>query len=142
MEVHTDGACRGNPGPSGAGCILEDSASKWAAWYYTGPSDTNNEAEYKSLLLGLRLARLCAPRTLKVFMDSKLVVEQVNDRWKVRAPHLVAYRDEAQALLRDFPEWELTHVLRRFNADADAAANRGVDDRNKHFRLEKCSSPE
>jgi ribonuclease HI len=127
-ELSTDGAARGNPGPAGAGATLRDPEGK--------PVDelgvplgrlTNNEAEYRALLLGLQMALRNEVRRLRVRMDSELVVRQLSGRYKVKTEHLRPLFEEARRLIGQFEHCEVVHVRRGENADADRLANAGID---------------
>ena len=85
LRLFTDGAARGNPGPAGLGMVIEDDQGMrlWGGCSYVGTA-TNNRAEYLALITGLRKASEWRPDRLEVYLDSKLVVEQVSGRWKVR----------------------------------------------------------
>ncbi len=88
---------------------------------------TNNVAEYRALLAGLaRAAELGATR-LSVRSDSRLLVEQVAGRFRVKNPTLQVLHQQARELLRQFPRWEIRHVPREENRGADRLANEGVD---------------
>jgi integrase len=81
---------------------------------------TSNVAEYRALIAGLRAAEPFGARVARVRADSKLVIEQLSGRWKVRADHLRPLLREARELLARYDEVDLRHVLREENADADA----------------------
>src|SRR5207247_3461446 len=104
LRLFTDGAARGNPGPAGLGMVLEDDQGLrlWGGHSYAGTA-TNNKAEYLALICGLRKAAEWRPERLEVYMDSKLVVEQVSGRYKVRNPDLQPLHRQALDLLRQFP---------------------------------------
>jgi ribonuclease HI len=91
---------------------------------------TNNEAEYHALIEGLKALTDWHPDRLEVFMDSKLVVEQLKGTYKVKKRELQPLCRQALELLNAFPEWEVTHVEREKNKGADALANRAIDERN------------
>jgi probable phosphoglycerate mutase len=95
---------------------------------------TNNEAEYEALIEGLKAVSEWKPDRLEIFLDSKLVVEQVNGRWKVKEPHLQPLQTRAKELLAGFPEVEIKHVERERNKGADALANRAMDEHAKKPR--------
>lgn len=129
LRLFTDGAARGNPGPAGLGLVIEDGAGRrlWGGCRYLGVA-TNNQAEYRALIAGLRKAAEWAPRRLEVYMDSELVVRQLSGRYRVRSADLRALHAQATALLRTFPEVTVTHVPRERNRGADALANQAIDE--------------
>lgn len=92
---------------------------------------TNNQAEYYALIEGLEAVRDWKPDRLELLLDSKLVVEQVAGRYKVRSPELQPLHKRAQALIQSFPKVEIKHVERARNKGADALANRAIDDYQK-----------
>jgi ribonuclease HI len=88
---------------------------------------TNNEAEYEALIEGLKAVSEWKPDRLEVFLDSKLVVEQVNGRWKVKEARLRSLLAKAKELIAALPEVEVKHVERERNKGADALANMAMD---------------
>jgi ribonuclease H / adenosylcobalamin/alpha-ribazole phosphatase len=139
LRLYTDGAARGNPGPAGIGLVVEDESGErlWGGCAYLGTA-TNNQAEYKALLAGLRKAAEWHPDRLDVYMDSRLVVEQLSGRYKIKNTDLQELAREAQRLLKSFPTYTLNHVPREKNRGADALANRALDEQAKR---EKGSAP-
>ena len=129
--VYFDGGARGNPGPAAIGAVVLDPSStpptRVAAVSERIGETTNNVAEYRALIAGLQAAVAASARTVKVRGDSKLVIEQVAGRWKVKQPHLRPLCDEARALLSRFDSVDLAHVRREFNSDADALVNAALD---------------
>lgn len=95
---------------------------------------TNNEAEYLALIEGLKAVAEWKPDRLEVFMDSKLVAEQVQGRYRVKKPELQPFHAEAKALLEAFPEVVIAHVDREKNRGADALANMALDEQVKKPR--------
>ena len=128
FQLFTDGGSRGNPGKSGAGAVLKlDGKVIAEANYSLLVATTNNAAEYHSLILGLRLVP-DEVQAIEIFMDSSLVVNQVNGKWKVNAEHLRPLRAKAVSALKRFRDrWSLSHVRRAFNKDADHQANLAMD---------------
>lgn len=92
---------------------------------------TNNEAEYHALIEGLKAAFEWKPDRLEVFLDSKLVVEQVNGRWRVKEARLQPLNARAKELVTGFAEVEIKHVERERNKGADALANMAIDEHVK-----------
>ncbi len=133
LRLYTDGASRGNPGDAGAGIVIEDDQGmrlrglhRWLG------KKTNNEAEYLALIDGLKAVEAWKPDRLEVYLDSKLVVEQMNGQFKIKKPELQELAKEAQSLLGRFPKVEFKHVEREKNRGADALANRAIDDHVKN----------
>jgi ribonuclease HI len=88
---------------------------------------TNNEAEYRALIEGLKAAKDWKPDRLEVYLDSKLVVEQMNGAYRVKAPELLPLHKQAKELLQHFPEVKFAHVERAKNRGADHLANMAID---------------
>jgi ribonuclease HI len=128
LRVFTDGAARGNPGPAGLGVVIEDEhGMRLRGLHRWLGVATNNEAEYQALIEGLKAVAEWKPDRLEIYLDSKLVVEQVNGRWKVKEARLQALQTKAKELLAGFPEVEIRHVERERNKAADALANQAID---------------
>ncbi len=130
VRVFSDGAARGNPGPAGAGAVIQAPNGEVVARLgrYLGRT-TNNVAEYQGLLLGLRHALAGGVREVQVAADSELMIKQLRGQYQVKAAHLKPLFAEARALLGRFDRVELVHVPRAENAAADQMANRAVDER-------------
>lgn len=129
LIVEADGGSRGNPGPAGYGAVVLDPVSGEPlveAAEYIGVA-TNNVAEYKGLVAGLKAARELAPDAkVRVRMDSKLVVEQMSGRWKIKHPDMKPLAAEAA---RVFPAGQVTYewIPREKNKHADRLANEAMD---------------
>ena len=128
FTIHVDGASRGNPGPAGIGITIEDKegASKVRISSYIGQT-TNNQAEYKALITGLREAARLKAEHVDIKTDSKLVVEQVRGAYKVRHANLKPLFQEAKQLLAEFRSFTITHIPRHQNKTADALATEALD---------------
>lgn len=126
--LRTDGGARGNPGPAGAGFVLEaeDGAVIAQGGRYLGEA-TNNVAEYEALIWGLETARQLGVRRLTVLSDSELVVRQVTGVYRVKHENLRPLFLRALDLLRAFPERDVRHVRRADNAAADRLVNEAID---------------
>ncbi|WP_425245167.1 bifunctional RNase H/acid phosphatase [Streptomyces sp. NEAU-NA10] len=127
--VEADGGSRGNPGPAGYGSVVIDAATGETLVEraeYIGVA-TNNVAEYRGLLAGLRAARELDPSaTVRVRMDSKLVIEQMSGRWKIKHPDMKPLATEAARIL---PPGQVTYewIPRERNKHADRLANEAMD---------------
>jgi broad specificity phosphatase PhoE/ribonuclease HI len=127
--VEADGGSRGNPGPAGYGALVRDADTgellvEVAAGIGVA---SNNVAEYRGLIAGLQAALDLGASQVEVRMDSKLVVEQMSSRWKVKHPDMQVLAREAAALVRQFDEVRFQHVRREFNKHADRLANEAMD---------------
>jgi probable phosphoglycerate mutase len=89
---------------------------------------TNNVAEYAGLVLALRVAVHLQAQEVELLLDSKLIVEQLNGRWRLRDPKLRGLYDEARRTLAGFRRWSAVHEPRLRNRAADALANLALDD--------------
>jgi ribonuclease HI len=130
LRLHVDGASRGNPGEAGFGIhVTAPDGSEIAALFgYLGKA-TNNVAEYQALLHGLRFALARGAAAVEVFSDSELLVRQLEGRYRVKNAGLQPLYREAQSLLARFAKARVAHVPRERNREADALANRAVDER-------------
>ncbi|KAI7756974.1 hypothetical protein M8C21_001526 [Ambrosia artemisiifolia] len=122
-----DGACKGNPGQSGAGAVLRapDGSLIYRLREGLGVA-TNNVAEYRAMILGLRYALSKGFTSIRVVGDSKLVCMQIKGLWKVRNQNIIKWYEEAKKLKDEFLFFEINHVLRDKNSEADTQANLAV----------------
>lgn len=127
--VEADGGSRGNPGPAGYGSVVwsEDRSTVLAEAKQAIGRATNNVAEYRGLIAGLEEAANAGATEVAVSMDSKLVVEQMAGRWKVKHPDLVPLHREARVLADRFERITYTWIPRARNAHADRLANEAMD---------------
>ena len=88
---------------------------------------TNNVAEWTGVVRALALARRLGAERVDLFLDSKLIVEQLQGRWRVKHPNLQPLWAEAKGILTSFRLWSATHVPRAQNSAADALANQAID---------------
>jgi ribonuclease HI len=126
--LRTDGGARGNPGPAGAGFVLETPEGErlTGGGRYLGEV-TNNVAEYEALLWGLEVAIGLGVRELTVFADSELLVRQINGVYRVKHPNMKPLYARAVRLMADLDKVDVRHVRRAENALADAYANEAMD---------------
>lgn len=136
LIVEADGGSRGNPGPAAGGAVVLDGATgevlaELGVWVGTA---SNNVAEYRGMIEGVRTAIALDPEAvLTVRLDSKLVVEQMSGRWKIKHPAMAELAAEARQVLLGTPvrfEW----VPREQNTRADACANESMDARASFAR--------
>jgi ribonuclease HI len=129
LVIEADGGSRGNPGQSGSGAVVIDPVSGeiLAEIGLYGGVASNNVAEYKAMIAGVRRALEIDPdAVLHVRMDSKLVVEQMSGRWKIKHPDMADLAAEAREVLTGTPvsfEW----IPREINTRADRLANLAMD---------------
>ena len=129
LNLYTDGACRGNPGLGGAGAVLlDDGGNIFAAIKKSLGLCTNNIAEYKALILGLEEALKRHCRKLRIFLDSELLVNQINGKYKVKNENLKILMGDVRKLLSCFDSYTVEHVDRSKNQLADRLANEAVNE--------------
>ncbi len=129
LTVACDGAARGNPGPAGVGVHITDPDGKVVAEIARGIGvATNNVAEYTAAIEGLTRALELGARDVLVRSDSRLLVEQLSGRFKVKNPTLQRLHAQVRTIARGFERVRYEHVPRERNAEADRLANRGVDE--------------
>lgn len=128
LIVHVDGGSRGNPGPAAGAAVLStpDGEVVGEAMETLGVA-TNNVAEYRGLLLGLRKAAELGATEVDVVNDSELVAKQINGEYKVKHADMKPLHAEALAALGGFASWSVRSVPRAQNADADALVNQALD---------------
>ncbi len=130
LILYTDGGARGNPGPAGAGAHLLDNEGNTVAelTQYLGET-TNNQAEYRALLLALKKAQELGATEIEVRADSELMVRQLNGQYKVKNEALIPVYQEAKKYLLGFAKWTIKHIPREQNKQADLLANKAIDER-------------
>jgi broad specificity phosphatase PhoE/ribonuclease HI len=129
VVVEADGGSRGNPGPAGYGTVVwsADRGTVLAESKQAIGRATNNVAEYRGLIAGLEEATKLGATDVDVSMDSKLVVEQMSGRWKVKHPDLAVLHQQATALSTRFDHITYTWIPRAKNSHADRLANEAMD---------------
>ncbi len=129
--IYTDGGARGNPGIAGAGAVVLDEKGDVLAEAskYLGDNQTNNHAEYEAIVLALQkcIELNLQDSEIELRADSKLAVEQLSGRWKVKEPNIRVQYNKVQEILKQFREVRFTHVRRELNKHADMLANRAMD---------------
>ncbi len=127
-KIEVDGGSRGNPGHGGAGAVLrgEDDEIIRTKSEFLGKSVTNNEAEYRALLLGLEMVPTDT-RSLKIFMDSELIVRQIQGDYQVKSERLRPYFERVERKLDEFEDYTIEHIPREDNKRADELANQAID---------------
>ncbi|MBI5183725.1 MAG: ribonuclease HI family protein [Nitrospinae bacterium] len=130
VKVFIDGASRGNPGKGGAGIVFYDQEGRiiLEMSQYLGQT-TNNEAEYKALILAMeRLSQESGKiKEVEVYSDSELMTRQINGRYCVRSDSLKRLYKEVKDLIKRFEGFSIHHVPRDQNSRADILANKAID---------------
>jgi len=128
ITAYCDGGSRGNPGPSGFGVHIEDESGRSVAELseFLG-KQTNNYAEYSGLLAALQFALEKGHSRLRVVSDSELMVKQIKGQYKVNSPDLRPLYEEAKRRIARLQQFQIQHVLRGKNQQADRLANLAMD---------------
>lgn len=128
LIAHTDGGARGNPGPAGYGVVIHQAKGEKVATLsqYLG-NQTNNFAEYQALIGALEYVAEHGPKALKVISDSELLVRQIKGIYKVKEPTLRELHGRARQLINQLEWFDIEHVLRGHNREADELANAAMD---------------
>jgi ribonuclease HI len=127
MELFFDGGADPNPGLAGAGALLvAGGKTAWEGSVFVGERATNNEAEYRGLILGLERAVAEGLQSLTVKGDSELVIKQMLGTYRCKAPNLQPLHQRARALALSIPSCRFEHIRRELNAKADALATAGI----------------
>ncbi len=133
LIIFTDGGARGNPGPSGIGAVfyLEDDHGNKKhlenLQQYIG-EHTNNYAEYTALITALERAINLGYKNVRCYLDSELVVKQLNGLYKIREETLKPLASKVLALTNNFTSINFNHVHREKNAEADKLVNQAIDE--------------
>ena len=122
--IHADGASRGNPGQSAIGATIEDGEGRLLA-SLSQPIGraTNNQAEYRAVIAALKEALKLGAGEADIYLDSELVVKQINGSYRVRNAALKPLYLEVKGLAASFKGFRISHIPRRQNAEADGLAN-------------------
>jgi ribonuclease HI len=128
LSIYTDGGARGNPGPAGIGVVILDEKNQMVCQHkeYIGEA-TNNIAEYKALILGLKESQKLGAGEVVVHMDSELVVKQMKGENKIKEPTLQRLASEVFGLVNFFSSVAFVHVRRELNKKADKLVNEAID---------------
>lgn len=128
FQLWTDGASRGNPGIAGTGVVIagEDSRVRIECGKCLGIA-TNNEAEYRALILGLEEVLPFNPQHLIIYSDSELLVNQIRGTYKTRSPALRELHVGVLNYLSKIDTWEIQHISRTRNSVADGLANKAIE---------------
>ena len=128
LTIYTDGGSRGNPGPAATGIVIKDDDGTVIANYgeFLG-IQTNNFAEYSAVISGLKKAKTLGATRVDCIVESKLVAEQLNRKWKVRHPAIQKLFLEAWNAMQKFEKVNISHILREGNKEADREVNNILD---------------
>lgn len=123
--LYCDGASSGNPGESGIGAVLLLKDKTYEISEHIGTA-TNNIAEYTALIKGLSKAKTLKIESLKIFLDSELIVKQIQGSYKVKNENLKALYQEALSHLKSFKAYTINYIPREQNKKADALAKKAA----------------
>jgi ribonuclease HI len=128
-QANVDGGSRGNPGPAAYGVVVRDARGEIVARLrkYIG-NNTNNVAEYYGLIAALDYAQNHGIRALRVESDSELMVKQMRGQYKVKSEELKPLFERAKKMSQTFESFQISHVYREQNKEADALANQALDE--------------
>ena len=128
LTIYVDGGSRGNPGPSGIGVVILDANGKRLKDLskYIGEA-TNNIAEYNALLYGLEEALILRADDIIINMDSELVAKQLTGDYRVKDPNIRPLFDRAINMLKSFNNFEIRHIERAMNKEADKLVNKAIN---------------
>lgn len=137
LTIYSDGGARGNPGPAAAGFVIyEKEKELWAEGKFLGQNITNNQAEYRSLILSLEKAKELGAEEISVFLDSELIVRQLKREYKVKDSTLAVFFSRVEGLLSGFKSFSIGYVPRDQNKRADFLVNEALD-RSKKSSIAK-----
>ena len=126
LEIFTDGACSGNPGPSGIGVVISrDGQVIKRISKFIGLA-TNNLAEYTALIYALQEALILKASEIKISTDSELLYHQIKGRYKIKNEKLKILFDQVQNLIRGFKRFDLECIPREKNQEADRLATQAL----------------
>ncbi|WP_297211807.1 MULTISPECIES: ribonuclease HI family protein [Thermodesulfovibrio] len=120
-KLYCDGASRGNPGEAGVGCLLIYDNERVEVSEYIGKA-TNNVAEYTALIRGLQEALRVGISSIEIFLDSELIVLQLKGVYRIKNKNLLPFYNQAIKLLSEFKNYEIFHIPRENNSEADKLA--------------------
>lgn len=129
VKVYTDGCAKGNPGPAGAGFVLEDlSGEVLDRGAIALGRATNNEAEYRALILAMGRCLEHGVRIGLFYTDSELMARQLNGVYRIKSERLARLASEVKGLSARFENFSIAHVRRERNTEADRLANLALTD--------------
>ena len=128
LIIYSDGGAKNNPGPAGIGVVIYDENRKLLCKLkeYIGPA-TNNQAEYRAVIFALETAiKKFNPSEIIFYLDSELIVHQLNGRYKVKHDNITPLHQKVSELARKIPKIEFIHISRDKNKLADKLVNEAI----------------
>lgn len=126
LTAYTDGASSGNPGPSGAGYIIEKDGVLLEEYSEYIGETTNNIAEYSAFIAAIERMKELRAAEVVIYSDSELMVKQINGAYRVKNAGLKPLFSKAMQILSEFNSYKVIHILREKNSAADSLASRAV----------------
>lgn len=130
-KVYCDGGARGNPGPAGAGVVIVTPDGQVRNYKKFLGQKTNNQAEYQALIFGLQRAKALGAKEAECYLDSQLVTEQANRKFKIKNPDLAPLFVKVWNLTLSFKKVTFKHIPREQNKGADKLVNLAIIDNIK-----------
>lgn len=135
LAAYTDGGSRGNPGPAAIAAILQADNSKIYEYGEFIGEATNNEAEYKALIMALLKAKMLKAKIVNCYLDSELVVKHLNHQYRLKDEKIIPLFIKIWNLMFDFEKVTFSHIPREKNKKADALVNKILDSETKQKKL-------
>lgn len=133
IDLYTDGGARGNPGPAAVGAVVKKDSQVVENYAETIGRATNNQAEYRAVIFGLqKIKSLYGKQKVKqvevnVFVDSELLANQLNHKYKIKNEEIQSLFIEVWNLMLDFKKVSFNHIRREENKEADKLLNQALD---------------
>jgi ribonuclease HI len=133
LKIYTDGAARGNPGPSASAFLIISGKDIIHQGVTFIGNATNNIAEYQAIINALKIAQKYHAGHIQIYSDSKLAVNQITNKWKINYPHLLELVKEIRLLMKYFHKVEVFHVKRNhpYIQQCDQMCNARLDEETK-----------
>jgi ribonuclease HI len=129
LHVYVDGAAKGNPGPASIGVLVQTREGRKVASFGEAIGETtNNFAEYTAMVHALRFISVFEVDRIHVYTDSELMASQVNGEYRVKEKTLRSLHAQVLSMLRRYREYEVLHIPREKNSEADMLANRALNE--------------
>ena len=126
LEIYTDGACSGNPGPAGVGFVIREKGKVVAEFSQAIGDATNNIAEYTAVIYALQHALILHADDVQLRSDSELLCRQVQGLYKVKNANIKPLFEQVKHLVSGFRSFKIDHVPREQNKDADALSKKAI----------------